>query len=85
MIFRSVADRLKTGATVQPETFERVTIFFSDIVSFTTISAKSTPMEIVRLLNDLYTLFDGIIDRYDVYKVRVHLAFIIIQGNRLKS
>ena len=64
-----VADKLKLGQTVEPETFEQVTIFFSDVVQFTTLAGKCTPLQVVTLLNDLYTIFDGIIEQNDVYKV----------------
>ncbi|KAH7713655.1 guanylyl cyclase [Aphelenchoides avenae] len=69
MLPRAVADRLKLGHTVEPELFECVTVFFSDIVSFTTLAGRSTPLQVVNLLNELYTEFDSIVDQHDVYKV----------------
>ncbi|CEF69625.1 Atrial natriuretic peptide receptor 1 [Strongyloides ratti] len=69
MLPKQVAEKLKLGQTVLPEQFDSVTIFFSDVVSFTTLASKCTPMQVVSLLNNLYTTFDSIINEHDVYKV----------------
>uniref|UniRef100_A0A0N4Z4T1 Guanylate cyclase n=1 Tax=Parastrongyloides trichosuri TaxID=131310 RepID=A0A0N4Z4T1_PARTI len=69
MLPKQVAEKLKSGQAIQPEHFELVTIFFSDVVSFTTLASKCTPMQVVSLLNNLYTTFDSIINEHDVYKV----------------
>lgn len=69
LIFSSVAEKLKVGLGVDPEEFSEVTIYFSDIVGFTTIAAHCSPVQVVDLLNDLYTCFDATINAYNVYKV----------------
>lgn len=51
--------------------FDSVSILFSDVVTFTEICSRITPMEVVSMLNGMYSIFDTLTERNNVYKVNL--------------
>lgn len=66
---RAVSDALKQGIKVEPELFDNVTLFFSDVEGFTSICSECSPMKVFDMLNELYTVMDYCTTLFPLYKV----------------
>jgi len=66
-----IAEKLKQSNETIAEEFREATVLFADIVNFTPISARFAPHEVVDMLNDLFSSFDGLVDKYGVEKIQV--------------
>ncbi|KAI8822703.1 adenylate and guanylate cyclase catalytic domain-containing protein [Fimicolochytrium jonesii] len=90
MLPKHVAEELKAGRTPEPASFENVALFFTDIYGFKELATKSSPRQIVALLNRMYIAFDEVIGKYpDLYKVETVMdSFMVcsgLSGNTKKS
>ncbi|XP_075707699.1 guanylate cyclase soluble subunit alpha-2 [Rhinoderma darwinii] len=81
-----VAQHLWEGKSVQARKFDDVTMLFSDIVGFTAVCAQCTPMQVISMLNELYTRFDHQCGFLDIYKVEtIGDAYCVAAGLHRKS
>ncbi|CAB9530583.1 Receptor-type guanylate cyclase gcy [Seminavis robusta] len=60
---------MELGKKVIASLYPESTIYFADLVGFTSWSAKRTPVEVFQLLETLYGAFDNVALKRDVFKV----------------
>lgn len=67
---RQIAARLKQTPGTIAQAYESASILFADIVGFTPLSNQISPTEMIELLNQIYSHFDMLVEKYGVEKIR---------------
>ncbi|MDB9312406.1 adenylate/guanylate cyclase domain-containing protein [Spirulina sp. CS-785/01] len=67
--------------TLIAQHYEEATILFADIVGFTPLSAQLLPIELIDLLNEIFSAFDHLLDRYQLEKIKtIGDAYMVAAG-----
>jgi class 3 adenylate cyclase/HAMP domain-containing protein len=76
-----IADRLMRTNKSPAEHFEEATILFADIVGFTSISARIEPLQLVAGLNQIFSAFDQLTEKYGLEKIKtIGDAYMVVGG-----
>ncbi|MEY2977925.1 MAG: adenylate/guanylate cyclase domain-containing protein [Prochlorotrichaceae cyanobacterium] len=82
----SIVDRLKEGEESIAEKFNSVTVLFADLVNFTCLSTQISPVELVELLNDVFSRFDELTAALHLEKIKtIGDAYMVVGGIPLVS
>ncbi|HXD10260.1 MAG TPA: adenylate/guanylate cyclase domain-containing protein [Anaerolineales bacterium] len=76
-----VANRLKLGQATIADSFAEVTVLFADIVDFTSLSARISPEQLVQMLNEVFSAFDQLAEKYGLEKIKtIGDAYMAVSG-----
>ena len=67
---KSIAERLKNGESLIADDFEDSTVLFADLAGFTELSSTISATDVVMQLNRLFSLFDDLIIKYSLEKIK---------------
>ncbi len=65
-----VAARLKAGDQVIADAVADVAVLFADLVDFTIFAGQASPTQVVEMLNTVFQVFDGLVNKHNMEKVK---------------
>ncbi len=79
----AIAERLKSEKRPIADGFQDVSVLFADIVGFTRLSERLAPQALVERLNELFSAFDDLLDRFGLEKIKtIGDAYMVVGGLR---
>ncbi|MGF1524304.1 MAG: adenylate/guanylate cyclase domain-containing protein [Leptolyngbyaceae cyanobacterium] len=77
----AIVNQLKQFQGSLAQRFDETTVMFADIVNFTPLAAQVQPLELVNLLNQIFSAFDRLVDKYQLEKIKtVGDAYMVVGG-----
>ena len=77
----SIATQLKEDSKIIAETFDDVTVLFADLVGFTNLSSQISAIELVELLNQIFSEFDHLTELYKLEKIKtIGDCYMVVGG-----
>lgn len=67
---KEIAELLKNKPDSIAQQYGEASILFADVVNFTPMSSQMTPIELVQLLNKVFSQFDNLVEKYDLEKIK---------------
>ena len=67
---REIAAILRDDNRTIADHFSEASVLFADMVDFTPMTAEMSPTEMVDLLNEIFTHFDGLVEKYELEKIK---------------
>ncbi|XGW28793.1 hypothetical protein V3C99_008522 [Haemonchus contortus] len=66
---RNVAENLRMGLPIRSEMHPSVSLLVTDICKYTELCEATIPVQVIDILQDLYSSFDRIVSQYQAFKV----------------
>ena len=77
----AIVDQLKQFQGSLAQRFDETTVMFADIVNFTPLAAQAKPLEVVSLLNRIFSAFDHLVEKYQLEKIKtIGDAYMVVGG-----
>lgn len=77
----SIVRKLRESPDTIAERFEECTVLFSDIVGFTGLSRRMSAVEVVSLLNEIFSAFDDLAEHHGLEKIKtIGDAYMVVGG-----
>lgn len=67
---KEISEALKATPRTIADQYTAASILFADVVEFTPMAAKMTPLQLVDLLNEVFQCFDSLVEKYDLEKIK---------------
>jgi class 3 adenylate cyclase len=78
---QAIAEKLKKNEGIIAENFSEVSVLFADIVGFTELSGRTSPIELVYLLNKIFSKFDDLAEQHRLEKIKtIGDAYMVVSG-----